>query len=171
MNGRFRFLSKSNVIFVPKTTQTMKTHMKKLLRLSFVLLLLAGLGSCERRRALTRAELPEVSQQFITDHFSGAEVSFAKVETEFLDKEYKVVLADGTKLEFNRRGNWEKVDCKYGAVPEEIVPRPILDYVAQQFAGHRITCIECERREYEVELDNGFELKFDLEGRLIDFDD
>lgn len=149
----------------------MNMHMKKLLQLSFLLLLLAGLGSCERRRALTRAQLPEVSQQFITEHFAGAEVSFAKVETEFLDKEYKVVLADGTKLEFNRKGAWEKVDCKCGTVPEEIVPRPILDYVAQQFAGHRITCIERDRRDYEVELDNGFELKFDLDGLLIDFDD
>lgn len=149
----------------------MNMHMKKLLQLSFLLLLLAGLGSCERRRALTRAQLPEVSQQFITEHFAGAEVSFAKVETEFLDKEYKVALADGTKLEFNRKGVWEKVDCKYHAVPEEIVPRPILDYVAQQFAGNRITCIERGRRDYEVELDNGFELKFGLDGQLIDFDD
>ena len=52
-----------------------------------------------------------------------------------------------------------------------MVPEAVRDYVARQFAGHRIICIERDRRDCEVELDNGFELKFDLEGRLIDFDD
>lgn len=145
--------------------------MKKILFLALGALLLSGLGSCERRKALTEAELPEVSRQFIAEYFPGTEVSFAKVETEFLDKEYKVVLVTGTKLEFGRRGAWEKVECKYDAVPDAIVPDAICDYVARQFAGHRITCIERDRRDYEVELDNGFELKFDLDGQLIDFDD
>ena len=82
-----------------------------------------------------------------------------------------MVLVNGAKLEFGRKGAWEKVECKYDAVPEALVPEAVRDYVARQFVGHRITCIERERHDYEVELDNGFELKFDLEGRLIDFDD
>lgn len=31
--------------------------------------------------------------------------------------------------------------------------------------------LERDRRDYEVELDNGFEMKFDLDFRLIDLDD
>lgn len=149
---------------------TMNT-MKKILFLMLAGLLLSGLGACERRKTLTEAELPEVSRQFIAEYFPDTEVSFAKVETEFLDREYKVVLVNGAKLEFGRKGAWEKVECKYDAVPEALVPEAVRDYVARQFVGHRITCIERERHDYEVELDNGFELKFDLEGRLIDFDD
>lgn len=150
----------------------MKTNtMKKILLLALGALMLSSLGSCERRRALTEAALPEVSRQFIAEYFPGAEVSFAKVETEFLDKEYKVVLADGTKLEFSRKGAWCKVERRYDAVPEALVPEPVRAYVARQFAGHRITCIERDRRDFEVELDNGFELKFDHDGQLIDFDD
>ena len=65
----------------------------------------------------------------------------------------------------------EEIDCKYGEVPSGIVPQPIRVYVEKHFPGRRIACLERDRRDYEIELDNGFELKFDLDFRLIDFDD
>ena len=34
----------------------------------------------------------------------------------------------------------------------------------------KITAIDRDRRDYEVELDNGLDLKFDLKFRLIDID-
>lgn len=146
--------------------------MRKFPILPLIALLAAGLTTaCENSRPLTEAELPAASQRFLSEHFPGVEISFAKVDTELFDKEYKVVFVNGSKVEFDRRGAWKEIDCKYGEVPSGIVPQPIRAYVEKHFPGRRIACLERDRRDYEIELDNGFELKFDLDFRLVDFDD
>ena len=122
-------------------------------------------------RIITVAEFPAVSQQFIKAHFAGVEVSYAKVDEEMFDKDYKVVFVNGSKVEFAKNGQWTDVDCKYGEVPAAIVPQQIRDHVAQHFAGRKIVSIDRDKRGYEVKLDNGLELKFDLKFRLIEVDD
>ena len=66
---------------------------------------------------------------------------------------------------------WKEVDCKYGEVPAAIVPQQIRDYVAKNFAGRKIVSIDRDKRDWEVKLDNGLDLKFDLQFRLIEIDD
>ena len=122
-------------------------------------------------RIITVAELPAVSQQFIKAHFAGVEVSYAKVDEEMFDKDYKVVFVNGSKVEFAKNGQWTDVDCKYGEVPAAIVPQQIRDYVAKNFAGRKIVSIDRDKRNWEVKLDNGLDLKFDLQFRLIEIDD
>ena len=122
-------------------------------------------------RIITVAELPAGSQQFIKAHFAGVEVSYAKVDEEMFDKDYKVVFVNGSKVEFAKDGAWKEVDCKYGEVPAAIVPQQIRDYVAKNFAGRKIVSIDRDKRDWEVKLDNGLDLKFDLHFRLIEIDD
>ena len=52
-----------------------------------------------------------------------------------------------------------------------IVPQQIRDYVAKNFAGRKIVSIDRDKRDWEVKLDNGLDLKFDLQFRLIEIDD
>lgn len=122
-------------------------------------------------RIITVGELPASSQQFIQTYFKGVEVSYAKVDEEFFDKEYKVLFVNGAKVEFLKNGDWKEIDCKYGEVPAGIVPKPILDCVAGRFAGRKVVCIDRDRRGYDVELDGGLDLEFDSNFRLIDIDD
>ena len=103
-------------------------------------------------RIITVGELPAVAQQFVQTHFKAVEVSYAKVE-------------------FAKDGAWKEVDCKYGEVPAAIVPQQIRDYVAKNFAGRKIVSIDRDKRDWEVKLDNGLDLKFDLQFRLIEIDD
>lgn len=113
-------------------------------------------------RPIAVGELPAVSQEFIKTHFAGVEVSFSKVDEELFDKDYKVVFA--------KNGEWKDVECKYGEVPAAIVPQQIRDYVTKNYPKNKIVAIDRDRRDYEVELDNGLDLKFDLKFRLIDID-
>ena len=114
-------------------------------------------------RIITVGELPAVAQQFVQTHFKAVEVSYAKVDEELFDKDYKV--------EFAKDGAWKEVDCKYGEGPAAIVPQQIRDYVAKNFAGRKIVSIDRDKRDWEVKLDNGLDLKFDLQFRLIEIDD
>ena len=106
-------------------------------------------------RIITVGELPAVAQQFVQTHFKAVEVSYAKVDEELFDKDYKVVFVNGSKVE----------------VPAAIVPQQIRDYVAKNFAGRKIVSIDRDKRDWEVKLDNGLDLKFDLQFRLIEIDD
>ena len=84
--------------------------MRKFPILPLIALLAAGLTTaCENSRPLTEAELPAASQRFLSEHFPGVEISFAKVDTELFDKEYKVVFVTGSKVEFDRRGAWKEI--------------------------------------------------------------
>ena len=66
--------------------------------------------------------------------------------------------------------NWEKVECRGGAVPTTIVPGAITTYVRTHFPGETITQIERDGNKYEVELSNRLELKFDRNGRFLKVD-
>lgn len=137
-------------------------------------LLTLGLAtSCmERDRLITADKLPAAAQAFLAESFPGVDVSFAKAETEWFSTEYKVVMVDGMVVVFDGKGNWTDIDCKYGAeVPARLIPPQIAAYVAKHFPEARVLKLERDRRDYEVELDNGFEMKFDLDFRLIDLDD
>ena len=85
-------------------------------------------------------------------------------------QDYKVVFVNGAKVEFAKNGEWKDVECKYGEVPAAIVPQQIRDYVTKNYPKNKIVAIDRDRRDYEVELDNGLDLKFDLKFRLIDID-
>ena len=122
-------------------------------------------------RPIAVGELPASAQQFIKTHFGGIEVALSKVDEELFDKDYKVVFVNGAKVEFTKNGEWKDVECKYGEVPAAIVPQQIRDRVAKDFAGRKIVSIDRDKRGYEVALDNGLDLKFDLKFRLIDIDD
>ena len=138
---------------------------------SLVLLGFSVSAFAAKDRTITVAELPAVSQQFIKTHFAGVEVSYAQVDEEMFDKDYKVVFVNGAKVEFARNGEWTDVDCKYGEVPAAIVPQQIRDRVARDFAGRKIVSIDRDKRGYEAKLDNGLELKFDMKFRLIEVGD
>ncbi len=111
--------------------------------------------------------LPAAAKTFIQANFPGKKIIFA--EKDYGD--YECHLDDGTELTFNRKGNWDKVDCKTTAVPTAIVPEAIKKYVQTNFPGTLITKIDKERWGIEIELSNNLDLKFNYQGVLIGMDD
>ncbi|MDR1895394.1 MAG: PepSY-like domain-containing protein [Prevotellaceae bacterium] len=124
----------------------------------------------DKDKAISVDKLPAGAKQFIETHFAASKVALAKVETDFMDKTYKVVFVDGSKVEFNRKGEWKDVDCKYSQVPSAIIPQKIREYVIANHPDAKIIEIDRDRRDYEIKLHNGLELKFDLKFNLIDID-
>jgi hypothetical protein len=121
-------------------------------------------------KPVTFEQLPQVAQQFIGKHFAGKTISLAKIEGGILEKSYDVIFSDGNKLEFDRKGQWTDIDCKYSEVPESVVPQQIADYVAVKHKGVKILKIEREKGRYDVDLSNGWELTFDKKFNVVDID-
>ena len=114
--------------------------------------------------------MPQKAQQFIKQHFAGSNIAMAKVESDFLQKSYDVIFTDGNKVEFDKKGNWTEVNCKFSVVPQGIIPSPIQKYTATNYPDAKVLKIERDKTDYEVKLSNGWELKFDSKFNLIDID-
>ncbi len=141
-------------------------------------------------RVIPVTQLPEGAKTFVATHFPGKKIFYAQKD----GRKYEVRLDDGTEIDFDRKGVWDKVDCHdfqavpatidmvtvaermvdchdFKAVPATIIPAPIAAYVQTNFSTFFITKIDKERYGYSIELSNDIELKFDKLGNLIGVDD
>lgn len=146
--------------------------MKKILLLiASAILLLPRPASADDDRTIAYGQLPAAARELIAAHFDGLRVSRSSVERTLFGREYKVLFSDGTKIEFDKEGAWKEIDCRRGFVPQALIPEAIRAAIDADFDGARVRSIERDRREYDVELENGLDLTFDLQFRLIDVDD
>lgn len=145
--------------------------MKKFLALLFMAFLTIQATFASDVITQDAKQLPLVARNFINRHFTRPQISYIKIDSEFLSKKYEVVLSDRTKIEFNGDGEWEEVDGKRNNIPTTIIPAHIKQYVEANYPGVSFTKIERDRGEVEVELTNRLSLTFNKKGQLIDIDD
>ena len=115
-------------------------------------------------------KIPSEARQIISKHFPAKKVALSKMDSDFFDRSYDVIFTDGTKIEFDKKGNWKEIDCHRKAVPSALVPSAILRYVSSNYRGHKIVKIERDSKKYDVELSNGVELTFDKKFNITDID-
>ena len=114
--------------------------------------------------------LPVKAQALLSNHFNNQKVMLATIESGVVSRSYDVVLQNGTKLEFDKKGNLTEIDCKQGIVPVQLIPQTIKNYLNDNYAGQSVKKIEMNKNEYEVELTNGLDLTFNKHFQLIDID-
>lgn len=117
-------------------------------------------------------KLPAVAREMVRKHFSNSSVSYIKIDSELIGSTtYEAVLKNGTEIDFDSKGNWKEVDGKKGTVPMSVIPSAVRTYLKAEFPQAKVKKIEKKRSGYEVELDNGLDLHFDLKGSLKKIDD
>lgn len=117
--------------------------------------------------------LPQTAQAFIQKNFKKSGVSFIKVEkTLGFTQDYEVVFTDGTEIDFDSDGVWDKIEMpRSKEVPASLVPNAIAQYVSKNYPRQKIISIDKESRTYEIELQNGMDLIFDRAGNFKKIDD
>ncbi len=146
----------------------MKTS--NLFLIAFFAMVMQSAVSIADDRMIPAEQLPAAAQNFIKTTFPKASIAYVEKDG-YINPTYEVLLSNNTKVEFDRRGQWDNVDTKTGAVPAQLIPTAIAKYVKANFAGNVITKIDKESYGYEIELSNDLELKFNKAGYLIDMDD
>ena len=145
--------------------------MKKMLFLFVSLFVMNLVVSADNDKPIQLTEMPKEAQEFIQRHFANQSVALAKIDTEFLDKTYEVVFTNGDQVKFDKKGKWTKVDCEHTQVPLAIVPVAIQQYVSKNYPDAKVVKIELtDRKGYEVDLSNGFEIEFDKKMRVVEID-
>lgn len=141
--------------------------MKKfILTLLAILLVGTSLSACGRKRVIDPAELPTAATTLVQKHWPSCVIDLAYID----GLEYEVLLSDGTIIEFNRKGEWKEMKCTDG-LPVTLVPANITRYVTNRFPKQLIIKCEKMRGGYEIELANGLEIQFDMQGRVTHVDD
>lgn len=146
--------------------------MNKMKTIAIIALMALSTFGFAQKKVINNNQLPANAQTFIKNNFAINQISSTTEEQESLfSKEYKVILNNGTEIEFDKSGNWEEVDGHKTAIPLKIVPRTIQNYVAKSFPNTQIVKIKKSLRKYEVEISNGLELEFNKKGQFTKIDD
>ncbi len=144
--------------------------MKRLLTLTFCLFTLVGFIKADNDKFIKTEKLPKKAIEFIKQHFPKDKISFVKIGTDLLQKSYKAVLANGASVEFDKKGEWEEIECKNTAVPNDIIPKEIRTQLSKKFPDAKVVKIERDSKGYDVELDNDMDLKYTNKFKLIEVD-
>ena len=116
-------------------------------------------------------QLPTAVKAFVQKNFPGEGIACAMMDAGITKTTYGVHLKNGVELELDTYGNWDKVNCNYEAVPVQLIPARVSNYVQTNYAGTVITKIGKKSDGYQVELSNDLYLQFSNRGMLIGFGD
>ena len=126
-------------------------------------LLAFGVATAQDEGLVPISTLPASAQSFIKQHFSASSIVSVWQDTEKGKVEdYTVLFADG---------NWKEVKSRNGQVSPKIVPTKITKYVHKNYPNVIVKEIKKGRTKYEVDLSNGVELIFNLNGKFLKIDD
>lgn len=126
--------------------------------------------NADNYQPIDRNQLPQKAQTFLSTYFPESKISLTRKELDVIELNYDVIFADGSKIEFDRKGNWIEVDCINHPLPKGIVPNTIQKWIESQYPNAEIVKIEIDHREYEIKLNNRVELTFNKKYQLIDID-
>ena len=122
-------------------------------------------------KAIEVSQLPKAAQEFISTHFGTVAVLRAHSDKDILDVDYEVRLEDGTEIDFDSDGEWMEVKNKHLGISKSFIPEEIVTYAETNYAKQKIVAIDRGPRDYEIELSNGLELTFSIDGQLVAIDD
>lgn len=147
-------------------------HPHKLLLFSFLFAFLAcsDNGLDRNQRLLETNEIPTKILRYKEEHFPENEIVRAIEETNHGVFTYELFLEGNFELDFNEYFQIVEIEGKT-KLPDSVIPTPILEYVVQHYPDNFITDWELEGHYQKVELDNGIELEFELNGDFIKMDD
>ena len=126
--------------------------------------------ACETNDSFIKFEkLPGVAQSFVKKHFADLQISYVKQD----DDGFEVKFSNGYEVEFDRKGDWDNVDCNHQPVPQSVIdllPKDIPQYITSNFYDSYICQVDKNRKSWDIELSNGLELTFDAAGQFIRMD-
>ena len=147
--------------------------MKKLVSIiaTFLLTIVAVQDLSARDFPITFDQLPANAQAFVKQYFKVENIASVWKDDDIYDQDYKVYFNDGTQIEFFANGEWEEIKTRAYAVPAKLIPNGIAQFVNKNYPQIDIYKIQKKHYGYEVELTNGLDLEFNLNGQFLRIDD
>ncbi len=142
--------------------------MKTILKYSVIViacLLAFNLTAASKSKEGDISKLPSTAQKMIKKNFSTKDVKNVKTTPGIPGmggKTYEVIFSNGSKIKFDKDGNWTEIDCKSSSgVPSDLVPKEISNYVKKNYKKYKIKKISVDKGKYQINLSNGLKVNFD----------
>lgn len=154
--------------------------MKNLVLLTISILFIAGVSYAQMDEP---GSLPHEAQTFLDKHFPNAIIVdfekfdqiFDSPESDFFDfddqEAYEVELSNGIQVEFGKDGAMTEMESTDEIpIPLHALPDMVETYLKANFIDLDVVAYEIDGDDQEVELDNGMDLEFDMDGRFVEKD-
>lgn len=143
----------------------------KLLHKLAAVALVALFSSCDKddETLISETNLPSAIKTYVATHFPNNAVSRAVKDTDDNKITYDISLAGNFELEFDESFNIIDIDGRT-QLPDSVIPQAIRTYVTTNYPGQFITDWELELNHQQVELNNGLDLEFNMDGSFIRID-
>ena len=145
--------------------------MKRISIIALLLTVLCVAASARGKQPIVFDKLPQAVQDSVLAHFTADQLQLAtSLKTRPRFYEYDLRMADGTKMEYNKKAQLLKVSNKAG-IQSSFVPEEILTYVQANFPNAVITKYECESFKKVIKLNDDMTLTFNKQGKFIRIED
>ena len=131
---------------------------------------MCAITSCMADKAIAYSEMSAEARNFIEQTFPGVKVAFVESYFGIFGSSYEVSFNTGDEVKVTTTGEWKEIKCKSMTFPESLIPAFVKTYLDENFPNVKIEKIEKYKKYVEVELANNVEIKFNYEGKVIDFD-
>ena len=131
--------------------------------------LTVSLISCAKDEVIPVSELPAEMKAYISTHFPSNTILQVVKDVDGVTKTYDVLLSERISLEFNRQKEIIDIDSEI-ALPNSVIPEQIRQYVTANYPSNVITDWELDDRNQQVQLNNGLDLKFNMNGDFLRID-
>lgn len=131
--------------------------------------LTVSLISCAKDEVIPVSELPAEMKAYISTHFPSNTILQVVKDVDGLTKTYDVLLSERISLEFNRQKEIIDIDSEI-ALPNSVIPEQIRQYVTANYPSNVITDWELDDRNQQIQLNNGLDLKFNMNGDFLRID-
>ena len=142
------------------------------MRKSFLLAVIVFLTctACGKDQIINYDQLPANAKSTIEKYFDRNNIAYVKKDGIGDWVKYEVKFLNQDEVDFNANGDVRSVEMKSGAVPSDLVPQQILDFVAKNYASQTIVEYSVTYRGYKIELSSGLEIQFDKQCNVTELD-
>jgi hypothetical protein len=131
--------------------------------LSIALVLFVTNEAFSQDKVITKDQLPASITKYLNDNFPNNKILQATVDNDLFSKDYDVILSDGISVDFDSKNNVKEISSQT-YLPENVIPKKILNYVKSNYKANKIKKYELDDNMQNIELDNGMELEFTMSG-------
>ncbi|AEM22834.1 hypothetical protein Bint_2226 [Brachyspira intermedia PWS/A] len=107
-------------------------------------------------------QLPQNAQTFVKTNFPNDQIVYAEQDRQ----SYKVELASGVEIDFDKQGNWTDVSGNNRPIPTKFIPTAVLKSVQAKYPQIEVLEISKEYNSYKLKLANNREVYVSNNGQI-----
>ena len=131
----------------------MRKHFKQII-LAASIMILSVVSAFAADIAIQANQLPKNAQDFVKTNFPNDKIVYAEQDRQ----SYKVELASGVEIDFDKQGNWTDVSGNNQPINTKFIPSNIIKTVEAKYPQIPVLEISKEYNSYKLKLANNREV-------------